>query len=54
MRNLTRISIALAVTAALAGCSARARYERSVLPDGLSGLPPAVDPERVRLTKEYL
>ncbi len=44
------------------GCSASARFGRSVLPDGLDGPRPeirgehqtAIDAERVRLTREYL
>jgi hypothetical protein len=62
MATRRTLSAAVLATLALAGCSARARYERSVLPEGLSGPPPAIDAsrrteidaERVRLTREYL
>jgi len=55
-------AIVAAALLALAGCSARARYERSLLPVDLSGPRPAIDAshatpidaERVRLTRDYL
>jgi len=56
------LALAAAALLVLSGCSARSRYERSLLPAHLAGPRPAIDSshatridaERVRLTRDYL
>jgi N-acetylmuramoyl-L-alanine amidase len=57
-----QLAAPLLLATLLAGCTASARFARSVLPPGSDGSPPAmtaehaieIDAERVRLTREYL
>ncbi len=57
-----RLTAALLATLLLAGCTASARFSRSLLPPAVGGSRPeisaehamAIDEERVRLTREYL
>ncbi len=57
-----RFFAGLCLAVLLTGCTASARFARSVLPPGVDGSRPpirdehaiAIDPERVRLTRQYL
>ncbi len=60
--SLARFALGLGLSLLLSGCTASARFARSVLPPGVAGPEPhisrehsmVIDEERIRLTRDYL